>query len=119
MQHDVLMEHLSSLRIQQCIPQLFTVDTVTISTMTSRSYVTTFKLTRSPSVQKRVMLKLIRLSCGVRVRFAFFLHSLHLNGTNFSRGKEHCACLFFFQTSSEALEALTKINFSGILSFAH
>ena len=111
--HDVLKEHLSSLWIQQCMRQLFKVDTVTISTTTSRSlnrlYVTTFKLTRSPSVQRRVMLKLIRLSCGVRVRFVFFLHPLHqLQWHNFSRGKEHCACIFF-QTSSEALETLTKI----------
>ena len=57
MPHDVLKEHLSSLWIQQCMRQLFKVDTVTISTTTSRSlnrlYVTTFKLTRSPSVQRR------------------------------------------------------------------
>ena len=112
-QHDVLMEHLSSLRIQQCIPQLFKVDTVTISTTTSRSlnrlYVTTFKLTRSPSVQRRVMLKLIRLSCGVRVRFVFFfLHPLQFNGT-ISQEEKYTVPVFFSQTSSKALETLTKI----------
>ena len=96
--HDVLKEHLSSLWIQQCMRQLFKVDTVTISTTTSRSlnrlYVTTFKLTRSPSVQRRVMLKLIRLSCGVRVRFVFFSSPTAVQWHNFSRGKVHCACLF-------------------------
>ena len=72
--HDVLMEHLSSLRIQQCIPQLFKVDTVNTSTTTSRShnrsYVTTIESTRSPSGEKgHAKVDTVKLWCQSAISF--------------------------------------------------
>ena len=84
--------------IIQCIPQLFKVDTVTISTTTSRShnrsYVSTFKLTRSPLVQGHAKVDTVKLWCQSAI--CFFSSPTALASMAQFLKRKRTLCLYFF-----------------------